>query len=106
MKCVLVEVPAHLEGGKRQPGRLTDHDSGGIIPGIPPTKNVSHPAGEWNRFRVLCRGDDLTVELNGVVVNRIKLSNPRIKARPRTGSIGFQDHGLPLALRRIRIRKL
>jgi len=46
------------------------------------------------------------VELNGEIVNRIKLSNPRIKARPRTGSIGFQDHGLPLALRRIRIRKL
>ena len=26
--------------------------------------------------------------------------------RPKTGSIGFQDHGLPISLRNIRIKEL
>ena len=80
--------------------------SGGIIPGIPPKKNAARPAGEWNRFRIVCRGKDLTVELNGEVVNALRLTHERIADRPASGSIGFQDHALPLQLRNIRIRRL
>jgi hypothetical protein len=101
-----IEVQIYDSGSKGADAKLTDHDSGGIIPGIPPTKNTALPAGEWNRFHILCQGNDLTVKLNGEVVNQIKLDNPRIKDRPETGSIGFQDHALPLALRKIRIRRL
>ncbi len=92
------------EGAKNR--RLTDHDSGGIIPGIPPAKNAARPAGEWNHFHITCRGNDLTVKLNGVVVNEVKLDHPRLESRPKEGWIGFQDHALPLALRKIRIRGL
>jgi hypothetical protein len=87
-------------------GKLTDHDSGGIIPGIPPTKNAARPAGEWNHFHIIRRGDQVTVKLNGEVVNEVSLDNPKIKDRPDRGYIGFQDHALPLALRNIRIREL
>jgi hypothetical protein len=34
------------------------------------------------------------------------LDHKRIADRPRTGSIGFQDHSLPLQLRNLRIRSL
>ena len=101
-----IEVQIYESHGKGPKARLTDHDSGGIIPGIPPTKNPSKPAGQWNRFHITCKGNDLTVKLNGTVVNQLKLDHPNIKTRPATGSIGFQDHALPLALRKIRIRKL
>jgi len=101
-----IEVQIYDSGSKGPDAKLTDHDSGGIIPGIPPTKNTALPAGEWNHFHITSQGNDLTVKLNGEVVNQIQLDNPRIKDRPATGFIGFQDHALPLALRKIRIRRL
>lgn len=101
-----IEVQIYDSHGKPADKKLTDHDSGGIIPGLPPTKNTANPAGEWNHFNVICKGRDLTVKLNGEVVNQLSLDNPRIKDRPDSGFIGFQDHALPLALRKIRVRAL
>ncbi|CAN5131024.1 hypothetical protein BH11PLA2_BH11PLA2_24750 [soil metagenome] len=77
--------------------KLTDHTSGGVIPGIAPTKNVAKAPGEWNKMIVTVKGDKLTVTLNGTVNNDIELSKfDKLKDRPKSGSIGFQDHGLPL----------
>ncbi len=101
-----IEVQIYDSGSKPPGARLSDHDSGGIIPGIPPTKNTAKPAGEWNRMKVVCKGNKVTVYLNGEVVNDVPLDSPSIKSRPRSGSIGFQDHGLPLWLRNIRVREL
>ncbi len=101
-----IEVQIYDSHSKGKTKRLTDHDSGGVIPGIPPKKNAAKPAGEWNRFHITCKGKKVTIELNGVVVNEISLDHPRLKDRPKSGYIGFQDHALPLALRKIRIRKL
>ena len=86
--------------------RLTDHDAGGIIPGGPPTKNAARPAGEWNHMHVLCENGTILVTLNGELVHTMSLDHARIADRPRTGRIGFQDHSLPLALRRWRVRRL
>ncbi|HEY8506464.1 MAG TPA: DUF1080 domain-containing protein [Gemmataceae bacterium] len=101
-----IEVQIYESHAKGKDAKLTDHDSGGVIPGIPPTKNAAKPAGEWNHFRITVRGDKLTVRLNGEVVNEVDLNHPRLKGRPEKGYIGFQDHALPLALRNIRVREL
>lgn len=102
-----IEVQIYDSGSKAKDAKLTDHDSGGIIPGLPPTKNAAKPAGEWNKFHITVKDNHLTVKLNGEVVNEVDLkSNDSLKSRPETGFIGFQDHGLPLALRNMRIRKL
>ncbi len=100
-----IEVQIYDSYRDKPAKKLTDHDSGGIIPGIPPTKNTAKPAGEWNRFQITCKGNKVTVVLNGEVVNEVPLDHPRIKDRPPTGYIGFQDHGLPLWLRNIRVRE-
>ncbi|MGE3809550.1 MAG: DUF1080 domain-containing protein [Gemmataceae bacterium] len=100
-----IEVQIYASHGKDEK-KLSDHDSGGIIPGIPPTKNPSKPAGEWNHFQITCKGRKLTVKLNDVVVNEVDLDNPKLKGRPDTGFIGFQDHALPLELKNITIREL
>jgi hypothetical protein len=100
-----LEVQIYDSASKKPGAKLTDHDSGGIIPGIPPTKNAAKPAGQWNKFHITSKGDKLTVVLNGEVVNEVDLSNPKLKGRPKVGTIGFQDHALPLALRNIRIRE-
>lgn len=101
-----IEVQIYDSYSKAKDAKLTDHDSGGIIPGIPPTKNTSKPAGEWNRMQVTVKGNQVTVLLNGDVVNDVPLDSPSIKSRPPTGFIGFQDHGLPLWLRHVKVREL
>jgi len=90
----------------RPPDKLTDHDSGGIIPSVPPTRNAAKPVGEWNRMVVTCRGKTVTVELNNVIVNQVDLSQGQLATLPKSGAIGFQDHALPLSLRRITLQKL
>ncbi len=78
-----------------------------MIPGVPPSKGTAKPAGEWNTFRIRVEGETLTVFLNGEKVNEVELDeNERLKDRPKNGLIGFQDHGLPLSLRKIRVREL
>jgi hypothetical protein len=101
-----IEVQIYDTPSRGPNAKPSDHDSGGIIPGIPPTANSAKPAGEWNRFHIVSKGKDLTVKLNGVVVNKVKLGQNRLKGRPASGSIGFQDNAMPLALRNLRIRKL
>ncbi len=101
-----IEVQIYDSYGKGTDKKLTDHDSGGIIPGVPPTRNAAKPAGQWNHFHIICKGGNLTVKLNRQVVNELGLDNPKTRSRPDSGYIGFQDHSLPLALRKIRIREL
>lgn len=101
-----IEVQIYESHAKGADARLTDHDSGGIIPAIPPTKNAAKPAGEWNHFQIRVEGEKLTVKLNGEVVNQVNLKDPKLAGRPDKGYIGFQDHALPLALRKIKIREL
>jgi hypothetical protein len=55
-------------------------------------------------MQVTVKGGKVTVMLNGEVVNDVPLS--KIKGRPDSGYIGFQDHGLPLWLRNIKVREL
>jgi hypothetical protein len=86
--------------------KLNDHDSGGIIPGVPPTKRAAKPAGEWNHFHIVNKGDKLTVKLNGELVNEVDLTKGKLATRPKTGYIGFQDHALPLSVRNVRIKRL
>ena len=98
-----IEVQLYDSGSKPADAKLTDHDSGGVIPGVPPQKNTAKPAGEWNSMKVTVQDKTLTVHLNGEQVNQVDLDKGGLKSRPATGSIGFQDHGLPIKLRRFRI---
>ncbi|MBX9681483.1 MAG: DUF1080 domain-containing protein [Gemmataceae bacterium] len=100
-----IEVQIYDSGSKAKDAKLNDHDSGGVIPNIPPTKNAAKPAGEWNKFDITVKNDKLTVVLNGEQVNEVDLTK-KLADRPKTGSIGFQDHSLPLSLRNIKIRDL
>lgn len=101
-----IEVQIYDSGNKGPDAKLTDHDSGGVIPGKAPSKNTAKPTGEWSKFHITVKDNKLTVQLNGETVNEIDLTKAPYDSRPATGSIGFQDHALPLALRNIRIREL
>lgn len=100
-----IEVQIYDSGSKAKDAKLTDHDSGGVIPGVPPTRNTAKPAGQWNKFNIINKDNKLTVKLNDEVVNEIDLGKGGLASRPKTGNIGFQDHALPLSLRNIKIKE-
>ena len=101
-----VEVQLYATPPKKPAQRLTDHDAGGIIPGGPPRENASQQPGRWNRMHVRVEDGEVRVTLNGRLVHVMALDHRAIADRPATGAIGFQDHSLPLDLRRFRVRKL
>lgn len=97
-----------LDSSKKQ-GPLGSHDHGGIVgTEAAASKNMSRPAGEWNRMVVTCIGQQLQVELNGEPIIDVQLDQTPMKDRPLSGYIGFQDHGQPndIRFRNIRIREL
>ncbi|NQT38211.1 MAG: DUF1080 domain-containing protein [Planctomycetes bacterium] len=87
-------------------GKLGPHDCGGIVSAVGPSKNMSKPAGQWNRMVVTCKGTRLQVELNGEQIIDLALDTSAVKSRPLSGYVGLQDHGQPLSFRNIRIKEL
>ena len=110
-----------------QVGPLKDGDEirrgsvGGLFDLVPPSSNMYHP-GEWNHYRITCKGSMVKVELNGketaiadldrwVTARKNPDGSPNKFRRPlkdfaRSGHIGLQDHGTPAYYKNIRIRKL
>lgn len=70
---------------------------------------ADNPAGEWNRFRIIVRGERVTVYLNEVlVVDNIPLENYWERDKPLYPSeaIELQAHFSPLYFKNIFIREL
>lgn len=82
------------------------HDCGGLIRTQAPSKNMVKPAGEWNRYTITLKGNQLTVVLNGEQIMDIDLSQSAMKDRPAKGHISFQDEGKPVWYRNVRIKEL
>jgi len=87
-------------------GQLGAHDCGGVVGTAGPSKNMSKPAGEWNRMVVTCQGSRMQVALNGEQIIDLKLDESAAKNRPLTGHVGLQDHGQPIEFRNIKIKEL
>jgi hypothetical protein len=89
--------------GLKNPG---NHDCGGVIGAAAPSKNMAKPAGEWNRYVITCQGTRLKVEMNGEQIHDLELDKSPLKNRPAEGYISFQDEGLPVWYRNVRIKEL
>ncbi|HVK08734.1 MAG TPA: DUF1080 domain-containing protein [Gemmataceae bacterium] len=74
-----------------------------------PLKKADKPVGEWNTFRIVMKGDKVTIHLNGeLVVDNAPLANywEKGKPLPATGPIELQYHGDKLWFKNIYIREL
>lgn len=74
-----------------------------------PLKKADKPVGEWNTFHITMIGEEVTVELNGVlVVDKGTLANywDKGKPLPKVGPIELQFHGDPLWFKNIFIKEL
>lgn len=103
--------------GKREGKNL----NGAFYDALAPSTRPAKPVGQWNKFRLICRGPSIQVMINDVVVvdanvddwnvvgmnpdgskNKFKTA---LKDLPRMGHIGFQNHGNVVWFRDIRIKK-
>lgn len=57
--------------------------------GVTPRGNADNPLGQWNRQKIVMRGDRLTVVLNGQTV----IDNAQLPGIPESGPIALQHHG-------------
>ncbi len=96
--------------------------NGSFYEGKAPSSDPSKPVGEWNRMKLTCRGPMISVEINGVEVVSVNVDdwdtagmNPdgtknkfktALKDLPRTGRIGFQNHGQVVWFKDVKIRDL
>ena len=100
---------ALLEPWRELGGRhkIRDLMPGKIAPfGVVAAKQGSFKgAGEWNKFEITCRGDMVTVILNGVKVADGNMGKEAaLKERPRRGLIGLQNHGTGVEFRTVMIK--
>ncbi len=85
---------------------------GSIYATVPPSRRVTRPAGEWQKYHIACVGSKVKVVLNGIQIIDADLNEhlDKIKDHPglkRTkGFIGLQNHGTRLEFRNLRIRPL
>ncbi len=75
-------------------------------------KGFLKPVGEWNKQKITVNGDELIVELNGVIINKANLAelskkNPKhLGVKRRSGYIGFCGHGDKVQYKNISIDEL
>lgn len=74
-----------------------------------PLVKADNPVEQWNTFKIVMRGDKVTIHLNGkLVVDDTPLENywERGKPLPARGPIELQHHGNPLYFKNIFIKEL
>ncbi|MBO0700104.1 MAG: DUF1080 domain-containing protein [Zavarzinella sp.] len=77
--------------------------------GKTPLKRADKPVGEWNTFRIIMKGENVTVYLNGeLVVDNKPLAayKPFNATLPATGPIELQYHGDKLWFKNVYIKEL
>jgi len=97
--------PPEVANSKDNALRLKEGQKIGKIP----LKKADKPIGEWNTFRLIMKGENVTVYLNSeLVVDNKPLANyfERGKPLPTTGPIELQHHGDKLWFKNIYIKEL
>lgn len=97
------------------------HSCGALYDLVAPTKEASKK-GQWNHTIIACKGNSITVQMNGEQIAQMDLDkwteagkNPdgtknkfrnALKDFKREGHIGLQDHGGKVSYRNIKVKPL
>lgn len=99
------------------------HNCGALYGVVAPSHNAAKPAGEWNHAVIMCKDAVISIVLNGdQVVSTVNLelyTEPNrnldgsynkfdrpLKDFPRSGYLGFQQHGGKVWFRNIKLKPL
>jgi hypothetical protein len=64
------------------------------------TDDSEKPIGEWNQYEIMCRGDEITIKVNGTLVNHVT------RCSETKGAICLQAEGADIEFRNIRLTPL
>jgi len=110
-----------LDDDRHEDGKLPSHRAGALYDLVAPNaRKALRPVGEWNRSRIVLRGNHGEHWLNGAMVVAYELGSPAMdsllaasKYRPipwfaerRRGHVVLQDHGDAVWFRGIKLREL
>ncbi|MGE9267184.1 MAG: 3-keto-disaccharide hydrolase [Verrucomicrobiales bacterium] len=70
--------------------------------GVTPKATADMPIGEWNRFVITIKGEELTVVLNG----RVVIEKAQLPGLPESGPIALQHHGSKLEFANVAVKEL
>jgi hypothetical protein len=93
-------------------GLRPTQNTGAIYDVVPPSKVLTKPFGEWNKMRILAKGRQIIVELNGTRIIDANLDNYKdhFKKHPgllRTkGHIGLQSYNYRVEFRNLFLKQL
>lgn len=105
---------------KNEDGKIPKHMAGDLYDLLAAEGETIHPAGKWNKVRILANDGRLTLFMNNKQVLQTSLwdeswrnliSKSKFTEWPafgtfKKGHIGLQDHGADVWFRNIRIKKL
>jgi hypothetical protein len=109
MEIQLLDDPWYKENLKGlKPTQLT----GSIYDVVPPSKNAIKPAGEWNKMRIVAKGRQITVEVNGTKIVDANLDDHKKRADThpgllrKKGHLGLQSHDGRVEFKNIYVKPL
>lgn len=95
---------------------------GALYDAVAPSSNPAGKVGEWDKMRLRVKGDIVRIWINGEMVTEADLSNWKtaemnpdgtknkfktaLNELPKTGHIGFQDHGHNVSFRNVFLKEL
>jgi hypothetical protein len=103
-----IEIQVLDDRGPQYAGKLKPWQySGSLYGAVPADQSAFAGAGKWNAYEITCKGDLVTVALNGKEVARGSMAEIDVlKSRPRKGIIGLQNHGTDAEFRNLQIKEL
>lgn len=91
---------AAVDGDEGRVKVVKDHEKLGNFKGVGKIKDAEKPAGEWNTYEITLSGGNLTVKVNGELVNEATC------LKELAGPIGLQSEGGEIHFRNIKLEKL
>ncbi len=103
-----IEIQVLDDKGPQYAGKLKPWQySGSLYGAVAADQSAFAGAGQWNAYEITCRGDLITIVLNGKQITAGDMSKiAELKDRPRRGVIGLQNHGTDVEFRNLRIKEL
>jgi hypothetical protein len=108
MEIQLLDDETWAKEEKLRPEQFT----GSIYGVVAPSKQVTKPFGEWNKIRIVAKGRQVTVELNGTVIVDANLDDYKDRAKKHPGllrekgHIGLQSYNFRVDFRNLYVKPL
>jgi hypothetical protein len=112
MEIQILDDPWYLDKNNYKPGLKPTQKTGSIYDLVPPSKDALKPIGEWNKMRIIAKGPQITVELNGQKIVDANLNDYKDKEKThkgmmnKKGHLGLQSHDGRVEFRNLYVKEL